>query len=244
MKLLIVEDDASLAEITAELLKSVDQNTHFFEAITLAADLETAIHSLPEHDTVLCDGTFPLSPDSTFVVDDWDVVRQEALRRGIYFVLYSGSICALESARESNTPALTKPAAIEDIYAALTCERLTLRSCAPTERVALRTNVALPEKIMIKTLDEVCLDLETKAAALGQHAEMDARADHLRAVRVNHLVHRLPVQVVLLGYVGRERLARLGDCGRRGRLRCAPVLVVLTLVVTRLGSSLLVWLVV
>ena len=191
MKLLIVEDDASLAEITAELLKSVDQNTHFFEAITLAADLETAIHSLPEHDTVLCDGTFPLSPDSTFVVDDWDVVRQEALRRGIHFVLYSGSVCALDSARETNTAALTKPAPIEDIYAALTCDRLTLRSCPPAESAALMTNVALVEKVMTKTLDKYCLELETEVAALEQHAEMDARADHLRAFNFGRSLGRL-----------------------------------------------------
>ena len=81
--------------------------------------LQTAILCLPEHDAVLCDGAFPLSHNSRFVVEEWDVVRQEAHRRGIHFVLYSGSVRALDCARESNIPALAKPAAIEEIYAAL-----------------------------------------------------------------------------------------------------------------------------
>lgn len=71
------------------------------------------------HNAVLWDGTFPLSRDSRFLVEEWDVVRQEAHRRGIHFVLYSGFVRAIDFARESNTLALAKPVAIEDIYAAL-----------------------------------------------------------------------------------------------------------------------------
>jgi hypothetical protein len=81
--------------------------------------LIVAMLCLPEHDVVLCDGIFPLSHNSRFVVQEWDVVRQEAKRRGIYFVLYSGSVRALDCARESSTPAVAKPAATEEIYAAL-----------------------------------------------------------------------------------------------------------------------------
>ena len=84
MKLMIVEDDPSRAEVTAELLKSLGRPVQKFEAITLAGDLQTAISCLPGHDTVLCDGMFPISPESPFLVDDWDVVRQEAIRRGIH----------------------------------------------------------------------------------------------------------------------------------------------------------------
>jgi CheY-like chemotaxis protein len=120
MKLLIVEDNSSLAEITAQLLRSLDRPLQQLEAITLAEDLQTAILCLPEHDAVLCDGSFPLSPGSRFVVEEWDVIRQEANRRGIHFVLYSGSVHALDCARESNTPAIAKPATIEEIYATLT----------------------------------------------------------------------------------------------------------------------------
>ncbi len=119
MKLLIVEDDSTLAEFTAELLHSLDGPAQHIEAITLASDLQTAILCLPEHDVVLCDGAFPLSHNSRFVVEEWDVVRQEAHRRGIHFVLYSGSVRALDCARESNIPAVAKPATIEEIYAVL-----------------------------------------------------------------------------------------------------------------------------
>src|SRR5208283_4047930 len=144
MKLLIVEDNATLAELTAELLHSVDGQAQQLEAITLASDLETAIVCLPEHDAVLCDGTFPLSHNSRFLVEDWDVVRQEAHRRGIHFVLYSGSVRALECARESGTLALAKPAAIEEIYAALTHHSLSVIAKSPTEsaRMAESLNLA------------------------------------------------------------------------------------------------------
>jgi CheY-like chemotaxis protein len=128
MKLLIVEDNLSLAEITAELLHCPDRNAQIIEAITLASELQTAILCLPEHDAVLCDGMLPLTPDSHFVVKDWDMVLQEANRRGIHFVLCSGSVRALDCAHESDTPALTKPAAIEEIYAALAPQRLSCRS--------------------------------------------------------------------------------------------------------------------
>jgi len=119
MRLLIVEDNSSLAELTAELLHSLDRQAQHIEAITLVSDLQTAILCLPEHDVVLCDGMFPLSDNSPWVVEEWDVVRQEAHRQGIHFVLYSGSVRALDCARESNIPALAKPAAIEEIYAVL-----------------------------------------------------------------------------------------------------------------------------
>ena len=120
MRLLIVEDNEYLAEITAQLLHSFDRQARRLESITIAGDLETAIYFLPEHDAVLCDGRFPISLNSSFIAEEWDVVRHEADRRGIHFVLYSGCDRALLSAREANTPALAKPAPIEEIYAAIT----------------------------------------------------------------------------------------------------------------------------
>jgi CheY-like chemotaxis protein len=140
MKLLIVEDNSSLAELTAELLHFTDQQAQELEAITLAEDLQTAILCLPEHDAVLCDGMFPLSHNSRFVVEEWDVIRQEANRRGIHFVLYSGSPRALDCARESNTPALAKPAAIEEIYAALTRHPLPVVAKSPSESAQMAEN--------------------------------------------------------------------------------------------------------
>ena len=140
MKLLIVEDNSALAEITAELLCSLDRPAQLLEAITIAQDLQTAIHCLQGHDAVLCDGMFPLSPGSRFVVEEWDVVRQEARRRGIHFVLYSGSDRALDCARESNTPALAKPAPIEEIYATLTCQQPDKRRKGCSESTLIAQN--------------------------------------------------------------------------------------------------------
>jgi CheY-like chemotaxis protein len=123
MKLLIVEDEKQLGEITAMLLRSLDRRAQRLETITLAGDLATALDRLPEHDVVLCDGRFPLSPNSRFLVEEWDAVRHEASRRGIHFVLYTGCLRAFQEARDGDTPALAKPAPIEDLYAALTAQR-------------------------------------------------------------------------------------------------------------------------
>lgn len=119
MKLLIVEDNPFRAEITARLLFSLDRQAQSLEAITIVSDLKTAMACLPAHDAVLSDARFALSPDSHWLVEDWDVVCHEASRRGIHFILYSGSARALESAGETGTVALTKPAAAEEIYAAV-----------------------------------------------------------------------------------------------------------------------------
>jgi len=136
MNLLIVEDNWQLAELTAVLLRSLDRQAQRLETITLAADLETAMHCLPQHDVVLCDGQFPLSPNSRFVVEEWDVVRHEAARRGIHFVLYTGSPRALDGARDSRTAALPKPAPIAEIYAAITSHPWSVSATEGQRRVA------------------------------------------------------------------------------------------------------------
>jgi CheY-like chemotaxis protein len=191
MKLLIVEDDPSLAEVTAELLKTVDRPAKRLEAITLAADLQTAIRSLPEHGAVLCDGMFPLAPGSPFVADDWDVVRQEAIRRGIHFVLYGGSIRALECARASMTPTIIKPAAVEGIYAALTRPRLP----SPSKNDALPAQIPVEANLVAKTvtgtLDEYCRELETEADVVAHQAELDARSGHLHAFNFGRVLGRM-----------------------------------------------------
>jgi hypothetical protein len=119
MRLLLVEDNLFRAAISARLLYGLDRLARRLEAITVASDLETALRCLPAHDTVLSDARFALSPGSRWLVEDWDVLRHEASRRGIHFVLYSGSARALDSARDTGTIALTKPATAEEIYAAV-----------------------------------------------------------------------------------------------------------------------------
>ena len=106
--------------MTAEFLRVMDSAEHRFEVITIVADFQTALLRLPEADAVLCDGTFQLSPESTCLEKNWDAVRQQAMRRGIHFVLYSGSDRDIACARETNVAALAKPAPISEVYAALT----------------------------------------------------------------------------------------------------------------------------
>ena len=93
MKLLIVEDNLSLAHTIADFLHALDGPPQAFEAITLAEDLQAAILPPPEYHAVLCDGMSPLYPNSRFVVEDWDVVHREACRRGIRFVLQGLGAC-------------------------------------------------------------------------------------------------------------------------------------------------------
>jgi CheY-like chemotaxis protein len=191
MKLLIVEDDPSLAEVTAGLLHLVDDTPKRFEAITLAADLQTAIRLLPEHDAVLCDGMFPLAPESSFVVDDWDVIRQEATRRGIHFVLYSGSAHALDCARASKTRAITKPAAVEEIYAVLTDRTLptpisVVEHPAPDAVEPVAKQAALTER-----LDEYRRELESKVDAMERQAEVEACSGHLHAFNFGRTLARI-----------------------------------------------------
>lgn len=191
MKLLIVEDDPSLAEVTSELLHSVDDIPKQFEAITLAADLQTAIRLLPEHDAVLCDGMFPLAPESSFVVDDWDVIRQEATRRGIHFVLYSGSARALDCARASNTRAITKPAAVEEIYAALT-DRPSPSSNKGAEELAPDADEPVAKQVALTgSLDEYRRELESKVDAMERQAEVEACSGHLHAFNFGRTLARI-----------------------------------------------------
>jgi hypothetical protein len=122
MQLLIVEGNSFLAEITAELRRSLDPSMQQFEAIPLAADLQTAMLCLPEQDAVLGDRMFPVSADCPLV---WG--RQGCGREApagaftlSFTVGWLGSIGALNCARASDTPALAKPAPTEEIYEALT----------------------------------------------------------------------------------------------------------------------------
>jgi response regulator of citrate/malate metabolism len=116
MRLLIVDDEMSLAGLTADEFRWVDQSAQHIESISLAGDLETAIRLLPQHDAVLCDGQFPASPGARCQGDEWRAVQSEALTREIVFILYSGGATIVEGARSGGIPAIFKPARIENIY--------------------------------------------------------------------------------------------------------------------------------
>jgi hypothetical protein len=191
MKLLIVENNSTPAALTAKLLHSLDGQAQQIEAITLASDLQTAVLCLPEHDAVLCEGTFPLSHNSLFLAEDWDVVRQEANRRGIHFVLYSGSVRALECARDSSTLALAKPAAIEDIHAALTHRPLPVVAKSPRESARMAESLNLQEKTMPQIFEDCSRKLPTEGDALARRAEAPSRVDHLLAFNFGRSVGRM-----------------------------------------------------
>jgi len=108
-------------EITAEFLCPLVGRAQLLEAIILVAVLKTVIFCLPGRNASLCTGSFPLTHNSRFVVEGWDVVRQEVNRRGIPIVPYRGFMRALDCAPERNAPAL-----IGGFYAMLTCQRLSV----------------------------------------------------------------------------------------------------------------------
>jgi hypothetical protein len=127
MRLLIVDDEMSLAGLTADEFRWVDQSAHYIESISLAGDLETAIHLLPEHDAVLCDGQFPASPGARCQGGEWRAVQHEADANGVVFILYSGGAATVEGARRDGIPAIFKPARIENIYEVLMENWLKIR---------------------------------------------------------------------------------------------------------------------
>ncbi|MGA2985766.1 MAG: response regulator [Terriglobia bacterium] len=120
MRLLIVDDNPRLAELTAQLLKGADQQARCIKSITLAGDLDTALRLLPQHDVVLCDERVPFSSDSRCNRDEWDEACRKAGRRGTYFVLYSTCPGSTDEALLGDIPAIAKAAAIEEIYTELT----------------------------------------------------------------------------------------------------------------------------
>jgi hypothetical protein len=99
MRILIVDEDESLAETTTDPLRWIDAPAGHIEPISLAGNLETALRLLPEHDAVLCDGSFPISPGSSSHGGEWHAVRREALLAGVLFILYSGGASTLEEAQ-------------------------------------------------------------------------------------------------------------------------------------------------
>jgi len=119
MRLLLVDDNRALAEVTADLLMCMDQPMQRIEKITLAGNLQSALQLLPHYDAVLCDGEFPVSPDAKSSGEEWAAVFRESCRHRVNFILYSGSPLCLEDARYCNIPAISKPSSVEAIYAAI-----------------------------------------------------------------------------------------------------------------------------
>ncbi len=119
MRLLVVDDNRQLAELTGELLRHADRRGREIGTISFAGDLESALRLLPNHDAVLCDGQFPVSPNFWYRRDQWMGVYAEAVPQGTLFVLYSGDAETVEHAQKIGIPAIAKPSRIETLYASL-----------------------------------------------------------------------------------------------------------------------------
>jgi CheY-like chemotaxis protein len=119
MRLLIIDDNTQLAKVTATLLRQIDQGSREIETISSAADLDAAMRLLPQHDAVLCDGQFPVSPNFCYRDDQWMAVHREAVNRGMLFILYSGSPESLSDATSKGVPTIAKPCRIEKLYQVL-----------------------------------------------------------------------------------------------------------------------------
>jgi len=120
MKILIVEDDAQLGKLEAELLIRYDslQAAPVITAVDVVGDLEAAISRLGQYDAVLCDGHFPPRAGAE-ASENWAVVCDRARCQGIRYVIYSGDAGIVGYSWEYGFPALPKPTAVEKIYAEL-----------------------------------------------------------------------------------------------------------------------------
>jgi CheY-like chemotaxis protein len=121
MKLLIIEDNESIARVTTELLYTIDRKfgKGVMESIATAPDLESALDGLLCFDAILCDGEFPNEPGSRFTFSNWSIVANRARKLHIPCVIYSGSAAVVDEAGRCGLPVLQKPAPVETIYAVL-----------------------------------------------------------------------------------------------------------------------------
>ncbi|HLI02766.1 MAG TPA: hypothetical protein VFC10_07300 [Terriglobia bacterium] len=108
MKILIVDDDQSLRETLAHLLR----NEGDIETLE-AGSLDEARELLPEADAVLSDGSFPTHPGRFDVLtvhdSNWAPLRMDCEKARIPFVLLSGNEVLVERLREAGGEAFAKP---------------------------------------------------------------------------------------------------------------------------------------
>ena len=124
MRILIVEDELELGPLLVKMLAAVDHMTlrrvdHFY----VVTDLEAAVKMVGEVDAVLCDGSFPVSSDTTSPSENWSIVAYRAQQSGVPCVVYSGDPDSVALARECGNVAFGKPAPIEALYKALVAPR-------------------------------------------------------------------------------------------------------------------------
>jgi CheY-like chemotaxis protein len=123
MRILIVEDNADIARLTAELLRMIDRN-HLpmqIDSIVIAGDLDSAVLELAGADVCLCDGRFPLEAGMS-PCEAWELVAGKCERQvlPVRCVVYSADAEIAEAARKRGLVAVTKPGRAAEVYAAVT----------------------------------------------------------------------------------------------------------------------------
>jgi DNA-binding NtrC family response regulator len=124
LRLLIVDDDYSVANVIRELLWCHDrENGRKFQDIEIAGDLKKAIWMLSRSDAVvdacLCDGNFPLRPNEQ-AGSHWKEVASLCNKMGVKFMLHSGDQKVIDEAHVLGEIVLPKlETRTDDIYAAV-----------------------------------------------------------------------------------------------------------------------------
>lgn len=129
MRILVIDDETHAAELTAELLCTLDAEARRISTVIVAYDLQSAIDSIDEYrpDAVLCDANIPETAGARPRAF-WSVIAGECMKHNAGFVLYSGDVCEVEQARRIGHAAFVKPSRATHLYEALV---------GPPERVPL-----------------------------------------------------------------------------------------------------------
>jgi len=127
MRVLIVEDDASMQIMEAEYIERWLIERGETAIIIMVSNLRSALEQIPAIDAVLCDGTFPTGepvpeePAETELKQsgNWMTVWYACKNKGKRFVLFSGNSPVVSCARKVGIAAFEKPFGLQPALAVL-----------------------------------------------------------------------------------------------------------------------------
>ena len=118
MRILIIEDDQSMAKLIQDILKTFGG---WKLTTVIAGNLSAALREIGSVDGVLCDGLFPAGPGFEPGAYWW-CVWSEVKEKHIPFVLVSGDEDCLAAAKAFGVPALRKPFNVQELFALVSRE--------------------------------------------------------------------------------------------------------------------------
>ena len=120
MNILVIEDNKDVGRILRILLAEWDHTSgrNVVARVVLVENLAGAIEHLGEADVIVCDGEFPLTPD-TGAAENWALVSYRASALGIPVIVYSGNPVVVHKAQACGLVAFGKPAPVQELYIAL-----------------------------------------------------------------------------------------------------------------------------